>query len=193
VTALISRRSFLASLAALPLAGRAAEVEGLTLPDDARVAPGVPSLRLVGAGTFSFFFRRYYVCALYAQTGLRGAQPILAADAPRRVALFALRRIASWEFLWGLDRGLADNTGEAELRALAPQLDSLRAVVREIGAIADRSRVAIDYVPAQGTRISVDAQSHGAWIAGKALNDALVRVWIGARPLDVNLKEALVG
>src|SRR5262249_39311656 len=160
------------------------------LPDEARVAPG-PSLRLVGAGTFRFLFRRYYVCGLYAQRELRRAAEILAADAPRRVALYALRRIPSWEFLWGLDRGVADNTPESELRALVPQLEQLRSVIREIGAIADGAQVNIDYQPSKGTRIAVDGLPRGDAIAGKPLNDALARVWIGERPLDAALKEAL--
>jgi hypothetical protein len=39
----------------------------------------------------------------------------------------------------------------------------------------------------------VDELRRGERFAGKALNDALMRVWIGERPLDASLKEALLG
>jgi hypothetical protein len=171
----------------------AREVAGAVLPEEARLSPGGPSLRLVGAGVFRFLFLRYYVCGLYALADLGGAASILRADAPRRFALVAMRRITSFEFLWGLDKGLADNTDDIGLKAIGAQLEALRAAIREIGAIRAGSRVEIDYVPDAGTSILVGGALRGGPLGGKPLNDALMRVWIGERPLDTALKETLLG
>ncbi len=105
----------------------------------------------------------------------------------------AVRRITSFEFLWGLDRGLADNTGESESKALESQLGALRAAIRAIGAIPAGSRIDIDYVPEAGTSILIGGARRGGPFGGKPLNDALMRVWIGERPLDASLKEMLLG
>jgi len=191
-----SRRSFLAAmlgLGLLPMESAAREVSGIALAEEAKLSVEGPSLRLLGAGVFRFLFFRYYVCALYALAGLRGAAPILQTDAPRRIGLVALRRITSFEFLWGLDRGLADNTGESESKALESQLGALRTAIRAIGAIPAGSRVDIDYVPEAGTSILIGGTPRAGPFRGKPLNDALMRVWIGERPLDASLKEMLLG
>lgn len=190
------RRSFLAGALAVVLGTRAAtarELEGTSLPDEVRLAKDGPPLRLVGAGVFRFFFLRYYVCGLYLAVGVSGAEAAVRSDRPRRVGIVALRRISAFEFLWGLDRGLADNTVEAELKELATSLEVLRGAIRDIGTLAPGARVGIDYLPGFGTRIVVDDRIRGGPIAGKALNDALMKVWIGERPLDASLKEMLLG
>jgi Chalcone isomerase-like len=192
----VTRRAFLgiASGALLsPLYSSAKEIAGVTLPDTARPEGSNSELRLLGGGTFRFLFLRYYVCGLYVIEELRDAAAILASDTVRRMQLVAIRRISSFEFLWGLDQGLADNLSEAESIALRIPLEQVRASIRTIGAIARGSRVYIDYVPGMGTGILVDDLARAMPIPGKPLNDALMRVWIGKRPLDATLKKALLG
>ena len=189
------RRAFLGGALLMMLvarAGTAREVDGVVFPDEVRLGQDV-LLRLAGAGVFRFFFMRYYVCGMYLAEGISGADAALLNDLPRRVELVALRRIAAFEFLWGLDRGLADNSSEKELKALAGSLGALRDAIRSIGTLPAGARVSIDYLPGAGTRIVVDNQVRGGPFAGKSLNDALIKVWIGSRPLDASLKEVLLG
>ena len=196
MSAVLGRRAFLGSALALLLEARAArarEVEGIGLPDAVRLEEHAPPLRLAGAGVFRYFFMRYYVCALYLAEGVLGVEAALQSDRPRRVELVALRRISAFEFVWGLDRGIADNSSAQELKALAAALGALRAAIREIGTLAAGVHVSIDYLPHAGTRIVVDNRTRGGPFAGKALNDALLKVWIGERPLDTSLKEVLLG
>lgn len=171
----------------------AKDVAGVALPERARPEGSATDVRLRGGGVFRFLFLRYYVCGLYVGADLADAAAILGSDAPRRVHLVALRRITSFEFLWGLDQGLADNLSTAQGRALHAPLEEVRATIRSIGAIARGARVSIDYAPGAGTRIVVDEQPRGARVAGKPLSDALLRVWIGERPLDAGLKRELLG
>lgn len=193
---MLARRVFLTTalgLIALPRYPAAKEVAGVTLPDTVRPAGGKAEIRLLGGGLFRFLFVRYYVCGLYASANLSGANAIFAADLPRRVHLVALRRITSFEFLWGLDKGVKDNLSDTDTKALHTGLEQIRRTIRDIGAIAPPARVSIDYVPDAGTTILVGERPRGATIPGKLLNDALMRTWIGERPLDAALKEALLG
>jgi hypothetical protein len=190
------RRAMIAAALALlvpayPAAAK--EVSGVELPESARPEGSAVDLRLRGGGVFRFFFLRYYVCGLYAGAGLTDAAAILENDAPRRVHLVALRRITAFEFLWGLDQGLADNLTPAQALELREPLERVRQTIRAIGGIARGVRVSIDYAPGPGTRIVVDGQARGAAVAGKPLSDALLRVWIGERPLDAGLKRELLG
>jgi hypothetical protein len=191
-----TRRGFLLAalgLTVLPGLACAMEVAGVVLPERARPAVGNAEVVLLGGGLFQFLFLRYYVCGLYVAEGLSGAAAILASDGPRRMQLVALKRITSFEFFWGLDRGLKDNTDQAETGKLQASLDQVRETIRSIGAIAAGTRVSIDYVPGAGTSILVEEHLRGAAVPGKPLNDALMRVWIGKRPLDSSLKKALLG
>lgn len=192
---LCARRGFLALAIGLMVQWRfavAKEVAGVVLPDKAQLEGGSADLSLLGAGVFRFFFMRYYVCGLYTAQGLSDVASILAGDAPRRVYLVALQRITSFEFFWGLDKGLADNAVDSDAAALRAPLEQIRAIIRSIGAIAKGARVSIDYAPGIGTSILLDDRPRGAPIAGKLLSDALMKVWIGERPLDASLKEALL-
>ena len=190
----IARRAAVAALLALPWGGAwTREMEGVTLPDEAVLAPGMPPLPIVGAGVFRFFFRRYYVCALYLSRRPVDPADFLQLDAPRRIGMVMLRDVSAWEFLWGLDKGIADNTGHAERKVLEAALERLRGVIRGIGVLPEQARVHLDYLPGAGTRIAVNGVPAAAPIAGKALNDALLRVWTGERPLDETLKRALLG
>ncbi len=162
-------------------------------PATLRLSDDGPQLALIGTGTFRFFFIRYYLCALYALPGLAGAHAILAADAPRRLALEALRRVTAFEFLWGLDRGIADNLSAAERAALADDFERIRRVIREVGAIGQGARVCVDYLPGRSVRLLIDDRERDTARPSKALADALFTIWSGERPLDPTLKEALVG
>jgi len=170
----------------------AREIGGVALPDSVQLSKDGPRLQLVGAGVFRFLFIRYYVCGLYLLSGVRQADAILAADSPRRLALVALRGISAFEFLWGLDRGLSDNLNEAERKLLASDLEQVRQTIRAIGGIEAGARVALDYLPASGVRILIDDVARGTTLPGKALADALLKVWIGEHPLDRALKESLL-
>lgn len=171
------RRVLLGMLAAAGSPGWAREVGTVNLPDHVRLTADGPSLALLGAGVFRFLFIRYYVCGLYVEPGLKRAAAILAADSARRVGMVALRRISAFEFLFGLDRGLSNNLDDGEQKALAGDLDRLRASIRAIGVIGTGQRIAIDYVPGSGVRLAIDAADRATLGAGKMLADALLKVW----------------
>jgi hypothetical protein len=191
----LARRGFLLSGCGLVLAARnagAREVAGVRFEERLVQPASRAELRLAGAGVFKFLLLRYYACGLYLAADAAG-RAALERDAPRRVAMVMLRTVWSWEFLWGLDRGLADNESAAQRASLRESIDALRAAIRAIGTLSRGATVAIDYAPGQGTRLLVDGVERMAALGGKAFNDLLLRVWIGERPLDPGLKEALLG
>lgn len=181
-------------LACLPSSFLFARTErGHQFPEFVRLTPGGPRLARRGSGRFRFFFVPYYECALYTLPELRDAPSVLANDAPRRLIIDALRQISAFEFLWGLDQGLADNSTRAELRAVQRDLERVRAIVREVGGLERGMRGALDYLPGIGIRLLLNDRPQGPAIGDKALADALFKVWLGEQPLDVSLKEQLFG
>ncbi len=191
----IRRTLILGSVGAvlMPRIAAGRELASVVLAEEASVQAGVPALSLAGAGVFRFFFLSVYVCGLYLPPrNTWGGQP-LREDTARRVSLVMLREVSARLFLWGLDRGLADNTPAAELTALADPIEKLRELIRGIGTLQKGTRVDMDYVPGRGTGLNVGGRARGEPVPGKALNDAVLRVWIGDRPLDASLREVLLG
>jgi len=191
-----SRRACIVAglLALVPASRGTAGVEPTQrFPDAVRLTPGGPRLVRRGSGRFRFFFVPYYDCALYTLPALQNAQEVMATDAPRRLVIDALRQITAFEFLWGLDQGLEDNSTRAELKAVERDLERVRASVREAGGLERGMRGALDYVPGLGVRLLINDRPQGPALGGKALADALFKVWLGERPLDGSLKEALIG
>ena len=171
---------------------RAREVGGIDVPDAVRLEENAPALRIAGAGVFRYFFMRYYVCALYFAEGVSGVDA-LQSNRPRRVELVALRRHFGVRVPLGpgsrprrqLQR--AGIAGGRRIAAGAARSDPRDRHACGRGTRCDR------YLPHAGTRIVVDNRVRGGPFAGKALNDALLKVWIGQRPLDSSLKEVLLG
>jgi len=52
--------------------------------------------------------------------------------------------------------------------------------------------ITLDYLPASGTRITVNGTGRGT-IAGVAFNRALLKIWLGKDPLQDDLKKGMLG
>jgi hypothetical protein len=195
MTHAVARRRFLMSVLASVLPTNptlARKIGGVIFDDDILLVSGA-RLVLVGAGVFRFLFQRYYACALYLTAEPGATEAKLRVDAPRCIAMVMLRKVAAWEFLWGLDKGLKENTEHKRLEAMQDRVETLRRAIRALGSISKADRVSLQYEPESGTRIFLNGAAAGPPVAGKDLNDALVAVWVGPRPLDPQLKEALLG
>jgi len=194
VSAGSTRRAFLGTLLAVAASAPGVAVaagSGRSFPPNVSLTPGGTPLVRRGSGRFRFFFVPYYDCALYAMPELKDAPSVLAADAPRRFVIDALRNISAFEFIWGLDQGLNDNSTRAELKAMAQDLERVRAIVREAKGLERGMRGSLDYLPGIGVHLLLNDVPQGPAIGGKALADALFKVWLGERPLDASLKDVL--
>ena len=182
----MKRTAFVLGLA---LAGAAygASVAGVDLADSARL--GDVGLVLQGGALRSKMMFKVYVAALYLPAKSSDATAILAADQPRRMEMHFLRSVGSDKVCEGWMEGLAANTPGASAE-LKKQFDQLCALVpdAESGTL-----VALDYVPGEGTSISVGGKAVGK-IAGKAFADAVLACWIGPQPgPGPEFKQALLG
>jgi len=52
--------------------------------------------------------------------------------------------------------------------------------------------VMLDYLPGKGTRVTIKGKVKGI-IKGKDFNRALLDVWLGNKPADEDLKQAMLG
>lgn len=175
--------AFAASVPAL-----AGEVGGVRL--DERATVGGRELVLNGAGVRTRAIFRVYVGSLYLPQ--KAATPLAVLElAPRRVQLNLLRNLTADQFVDALMEGLQDNTAPEDLQTLKPQTDELVKVMRSLGQAKEGSVITLDYVDG-ATRISQDGAPRGT-IPGEAFNKALFRIWLGDKPVQADLKKAMLG
>jgi len=187
----MSRLFFAVIALALPLAASAAEVAGVKLEDRVRV--GTADLVLNGAGVRTRFFVKVYVGGLYVAEKKSSAADLLSAPGPKRVSITMLRDVGAGTFIQSLNEGFRNNSTPAEVDKLKPQLDEFEAVITALGEAKKGQVIALDFVPGAGTTVSLNGEARGKPIPGDDFYRGLLRIWLGDRPADEDLKKAMLG
>jgi hypothetical protein len=178
----------MAALFAAPLL-HAAEVAGVRIEDQTKV--GNTDLVLNGAGVRTRIFFKVYVGALYLPRKTSVASTIIESREPRRIVLHMLRDLDADALFGALLDGLKNNHGEAELVKLKPDIDQFERLMRSIGNAKTGDIIGIDF-SGDGINVAFNGQARGN-IASEAFARALLRVWLGEKPADAGLKQALLG
>jgi len=178
--------TMLALLFAVP--ALAAEVGGVKLDDKTSV--GGQDLVLNGAGIRTRAIFKVYVGSLY----LPAKSPDLAgvlAKGPRRVQMNLLRTVSGEDLVNALVDGLKDNNTPQELAAVKAQTDEMVAIMKGFGDVKEGNVVTLDFVDG-ATKIGFNGAAKGS-IAGEPFNRALMKIWLGDKPVQADLKKAMLG
>ena len=165
----------------------AAEVAGVKIDDKARVAD--TELSLSGAGLRKRVFFQVYAIGLYVRD--RKADPI-SQPGPKRVQIHMLRDVGADQFIDALSDGIKENHSEAEAKALEPRVKELGATMAEIKQAKKGMTIALDW-NGTATQVLVDGKPAGRPIQGEDFYRALLRIWLGDKPVQEDLKKALLG
>lgn len=175
-------------LAAFPAA--AAHVEGVRLADTVR--ENNQPMFLNGAGLRSKFFVKVYVCALYLSERISSPEGVIVSRKTRRIELHMLRSMQASAIHEAMMKGLEDNVSAAELKRLKPQLGRLQQAMTSIGGVNEGDVIQFDFVPGQGTIVRIGGDVRDT-IEGDELARALLSIWLGPKPVQSDLKDALMG
>jgi len=177
----------------LPLAGVAAEVGGIKLDDRTRIDAGGPELVLNGAGVRTRFVVKVYVGGLYLTEKKTAAADAIALGGPKRVSITMLRDVGAQQFNEALVDGFRANNTAADMEKLKAPLDELGAIMNALGEAKKGNVITLDFVPGTGTRVLVDGAAKGKPIAGDEFYRGLLRIWLGDKPVDSDLKKGMLG
>jgi hypothetical protein len=169
---------------------QAAEVEGVKLEDSAHVASR--DLQFNGAGVRSKLFLDLYIAALYLPEKTTSASAVLGDGGEKRIALHFLRDIGADHLSGALNKAIAANHTPAELAALDAALKEFSAIFNGMAEMKKGDSVTLDYLPGSGTQISVNGVLKGK-IADAAFYAALLKIWLGDKPVQNSLKQKLLG
>jgi len=185
-------------LAGLILSGAAAlahaqpiDVEGVKFEPTVQV--GGQPLQLNGAGVRTRLFFKVYAAGLYVPQKANSAAVLLGQKGPRRVAIGMLRDVDAETFVSALNDGLKANLTEQQLAGFKAQIETLNANFKAIGEAKKGDQINFEFAPETGTRVVVNGQPRGKAIAGEGFFEAVLRVWIGDKPVDGDLKKGLLG
>ena len=184
-------RSLLLALALCCQFALAADIEGVKVEE--RVKVGASELQLNGAGVRTRIIFKVYVGALYLPERKTAAAEVLALNGPKRVSMTLLRDLSARQLSDALESGIRANHSEAELAALKARVDALVAIMNEIGSAKEKAVVTLDFLPEAGTQISLDGVARGKPIPGADFYAALLKIWLGDKPVDASLKKAMLG
>ena len=181
-----------AAAALLLNAAAAAEIEGVKLQERIQIGADGPELVLNGAGVRVRVIFKVYVAALYLPARLDDGEAILRDDRPRRLLLHMLRDLSAEQLNSSTNDALRETLTAEERLPLEARLKQFNAIFEILREVKEGMQIAMDYLPQLGTVVRVNGEEKGR-IPGADFNQALLRIWIGDRPRDPELKKALLG
>jgi len=172
----------------LPLYAQAIEIEGVTLPDTIQLQG--KALQLNGAGIRTKFFFDIYVGGLYLEQHASSAKAVFADHGAKRVTMnFLYGKVDKEKLTDGWEDGFEKNQSHKQMQALNERLGQFNALFTN-GHRGDA--IVFDFLSDGSTHLSFNGNEKGV-IAGADFQQALLAVWLGKKPADSDLKDAMLG
>lgn len=179
---------FLLTLCA-PFCTQALEIKGVKIDETTQMGGTV--LVLNGAGVRTKLMFKVYVAGLYLTQKQTDANVVISDTGNKRVSMHFLRELSAEKLLHGMNEGFEDNNSAAEMAAISTQMNAFRQMMTSAKAVKEGDVIVLDLTSA-GTQVGLNGKLLGA-VEGAAFNQALLRVWLGAHPVDASLKKAMLG
>ena len=164
----------------------AGEVAGVKMPDTITVEG--KTLKLNGMGLRKKVVFKVYVAGLYVETPSKDAAQLVSSDQVKRMQLSVLRSLKASQVTEAIEEGFEKNS-KAQMGALK---DRLRKFSGMFADVVEGDQILMTYIPGKGVSVSIKGAEKGT-VEGKDFADALFSVWLGANPVQEDLKKALLG
>jgi hypothetical protein len=146
------------------------------------------TLKLNGMGLRTKMVFKVYVLGLYLEEPLKNAAALIASDQIKSIRMAFVRGVAGPKISDTITEGFEINS-KADMPKLKGRLQQLATMIPDV---ASGDLIILTYVPGKGTTVNVKGADKGV-IEGKDFADALLSVWLGAKPVQDDLKTALLG
>lgn len=168
---------------------QALEIKGVKLDDTVEV--GGSALMLNGAGLRVKFGFKVFAAGLYLTQKLNDASAIINDVGNKRITMHFLRDVSSEALVNGMNEGFAENNSAQEMEAIDSQMKAFNKMMTSENEVKKGQRIVLD-ITSTGTRASLNGKIMGN-VEGAEFNRALLRIWLGNKPVDAPLKKALLG
>ncbi len=169
----------------------ALEVAGVKMEDSVKLAN--VDLILNGAGVRTKAIFKVYVAGLYLPEKKTTVTDILASAGPRRMKMVMLREVTGDDFGASFMTGLNANADSADKKKLVNQIQQFGEIFNLIPALKKGDSIYLDWIPGRGTQSSVNGKPIGDIIPDQLFYNAVLKIWLGDKPVDSSLKPQLLG
>ena len=139
------------------------------------------------------FLGKRYVAALYVTAKTADASSILASKGSNRIALTLLKDSDGKTFGKAFASAIDDNSSDSEFAAIKDRVAALEKNMIAMSDVAKGGVVLIDWIPEKGTHISINGKMVGNVIPGEDFHKAMLKIWLGEKPVQKDLKDSLLG
>jgi hypothetical protein len=154
---------------------------------------GGQTLRLNGKGIRYRALAKVYEIGLYTGTRVNSLEQLIAAPGAKRLQLVTLRELTGDMLGVAMVQGMQDNAPPGERGKLLGHMALLSKVFGEEQRVAAGSVLTIDFLPGRGTVLTLNGAQKADPITDPLFFPAAARIWLGARPVDHVLRDALLG
>jgi chalcone isomerase-like protein len=180
-----------AALGMASLSASAVEVAGIKIEDTAKVAG--KDLVLNGAGVRVKVVFKVYALGLYLTEKKTKAADVLNAAGPKRFKIVMMRDLTGEEvgssFLGALDK----NLDASEKTKLSAELRKFSDTFKTISGMKPGDVIVGDWIPGTGSVLTLNGKPLAEPMPEPLFYNAMLRIWVGTKPADDDLKEALLG
>ncbi len=168
----------------------ALEVEGVKL--EHKIQLDAHQITLNGAGLRTKFFIKVYVAGLYLGERMHTSAAIFANAGAKRMSFHMLREVSGKTMLEAINEVIPANHTAEEMKALESRMAEFSKMFATVSVVKKGDVITFDYLPGVGTRITIAGVDKGR-IEGEDFNRALLKVWIGEKPAQTDMKQSLLG
>ena len=144
----------------------------------------------VGIRTKAIF--KVYSAALYLEKPASTLEEIAALPGAKRVSVSMLRNINASELGKLFAHGMEDNMDKQQFSKLIPGVVRMSEVFNRHKELKAGDRFTLDWLPGKGMVISVNGKPEPAEFTEPEFYQAMLGIWLGPKPADRGLKQALL-
>lgn len=160
---------------------------------DAQAQLAGQALQLNGTGLRAVAWLKGYAAGLYLAQPAASTDAVLAQAGAKRLQMRMLVEVPTAEFVKAFHKGVERNTPAAQQAGLAERMARFDALIQPLGKVRKGDLVNLDLLPGQGMQLSLNGKPLGAAIPGDDFYAALLRIFLGDKPVDDSLKAGLLG
>lgn len=167
----------------------ARNIDGVAVPESISLAGEKAPLALNGAGLRTRYMAKVYVAALYLAQPATQPEHILDSSSARFMAIHMRRDTDAEKVASAFLASVLKNHDRTEMQSLQDRLTKFKLM---IPAMKRNDVLHLEFTPDGETRVAVNNQLRGM-LPGPDFQRALLRIWLGAKPVDDGLKRSLLG
>ena len=151
------------------------------------------TLVMNGTGTRYKAIFKVYDMAMYLPATAKTSEAVLAQPGPKKLSFVAQRKVSGTDLGLAFLRGLKDNNPPELMRKHTLSTTRLIDIFSGKSHVDEGHTFAMEFVPGKGTQFFIQGVAQGDAIDDAEFFQMVLRIWLGNDPVDMRLKEGLLG